>query len=211
MSITGLFASLLPPFGSGAIQNQRQLLQQQFQQLGTDLASGNLSAAQSDFATLQKDSPFVAASVNQANSSSNSAGTSASTSGSSAAGTSAQSTNPIAQAFSQLAQDLQSGNLSAAQSDFSTLQQDVQSAQSAQTPHHHHRHHGGSGENSQNSLSQLFGQLGQELQAGNLTTAQQTYTSLAQEFEAFGLGNGSVGAANSDTATPGTSGVSVNA
>jgi hypothetical protein len=57
-----------------------------------------------------------------------------------------QSGNPLATAVSQLAQDLKSGNLTAAQSDLASLQQDLQQAgsQAGAAYGHHHRHHGGS-------------------------------------------------------------------
>src|SRR5208337_1725399 len=83
---------------------------QDMQQLSQDLQSGNLSAAQSDFATLQaafSHSPSSTAAASTASTSS------------------ASTSNPIAQAFYQLASDLKSGNLSAAQKDFSTIQQDL--------------------------------------------------------------------------------------
>jgi hypothetical protein len=70
-----------------------QKLQQEFHQLGQDLQSGNLSAAQSDFARLKN------------------LGAQSST-------TTSQNSSPIVQAFNQLAKDLQSGNLAAAQQDF---------------------------------------------------------------------------------------------
>jgi outer membrane protein assembly factor BamD (BamD/ComL family) len=131
--------------------SQLQQFQQDFRQLGQDLQSGNLSAAQSDFVTLQKDLP-------QTNSTTSTS----------------QNNSPIAQAFSQLSQDLQAGNLSAAQQDYSTIQQDFQSQASSM----HRHHHSGGGEGSQ--LSQLFDQLGQDLQAGNLSNAQSDFTSLQQ-------------------------------
>jgi hypothetical protein len=87
-----------------------QQFQKEFQKLGQDLQSGDLAAAQSDFATLQQLGP-------QRSSPS-------------------QNPNPIAQAFEQLAQDLQAGNVSAAQQDFATIQQDLQS-QAAHSRHHH--------------------------------------------------------------------------
>ena len=91
MSITGI--------SSSNFQNNINEIQQEFQQLGKDLQSGNLSAAQSDFATLQQEGPQSS---------------------------SAQSNNPIAQEFQKLAQDLKSGNLSAAQQDYKTIQQAFQ-------------------------------------------------------------------------------------
>src|SRR5271157_4506497 len=113
----------------------------------------------------------------------------------------------IRQEFQQLGTDLQSGNLTAAQSDFAALQQDFQS-QGTQT-HHHHHHHGGGSNNSGSSsggseISQLFSQLGSALQSGNLSTAQQAYASMLQQFQQYGAS----GVAASQTAT---SALSVNA
>ncbi len=92
--------------------------QQEFQQLGKDLQSGNLGQAQSDLERLEQNSPFLHAT------------TAASTT--SAAGASVgASSNPIAQAFNQLERDLKAGNVVAAQQDFSTIQQTFQNAQRA--------------------------------------------------------------------------------
>lgn len=176
MSVAGLLSSSLFNLGSqlqNTNQTQRQQFQQEFQQLGQDLQSGNLSAAQADFATLQQDSPTSAASASQSN-------------------------NPISQAFAQLSQDLQSGNLSAAQQAYTTIQQD---AQTQSTQMHHHHHHGGGDESSnssqQNPISQLFSELGQDLQSGNLSGAQQAYSSIQQDFSQFGLGTSSGSSATS--------------
>jgi len=77
-------------------------IQQQFQQLGQDLQSGNLSAAQSDSVNLDRLLPqFPPLSTSGGN-------------------------TPIGSALSQLSEDLQAGNLSAAKQDYSTLQQDLQ-------------------------------------------------------------------------------------
>ena len=142
----------MSPYGlTGSMSSQLQQFQQEFQQLGQDLSSGNLSAAQSDFATLQKDLPQTSSA------------------------SASSSNSPIAQAFNQLAQDLQAGNLSAAQQDYSTLQQDLQSQASKM---HHHHHHSGGGKESQ--FAQLFQQLGQDLQSGNLSSAQSDFSSLQQ-------------------------------
>jgi uncharacterized membrane protein YccC len=152
MSISGISNSLY----NSNIQNPFEQFQQEFQQLGKDLAAGNLSSAQADFATLQQDLP-------QANSTSTS-----------------QSNNPIVQAFQQLSQDLQSGNLSAAQQDYSTIQQDFQSQTSQAHRHHHHHRSGGGEQSQQNQFVQLFDQLGQDLQSGNLSGAQSVFSSLQQ-------------------------------
>jgi outer membrane protein assembly factor BamD (BamD/ComL family) len=155
MSVSGISSSsLFDLLDSVNARSQKQLLQQEIQQLGKDLSAGNLSAAQADFATLQKDAPQATAASSQSN-------------------------NPIAQAFQKLAQDLQAGNLSGAQQDFSTIQQDVQ----AQGGGHHHHHGQNSSAAQQNPIAQLFSELGQALQAGNLSAAQQAYTTLQQDFQ----------------------------
>jgi outer membrane protein assembly factor BamD (BamD/ComL family) len=134
-------------------------LRENIGQLGEDLQSGNLSAAQQDFATLQQ------------------------TGSQSTSPNSTQSNNPITHAFNQLAVDLQSGNVSGAQQAYSNIQQDFQTqgqtGQTGQAEGHVHRHHHGGGASSE--ASQLFEQLGQELQTGSLSTAQQTYSSLLQD------------------------------
>jgi hypothetical protein len=185
MSVSGISSSSL--FNTQTVQNNFQQFQQDFLQLGQDLQSGNLSAAQSDFSTLQ--------SLVSQNSSAAS-----------------QSSSPIAQAFSQLAKDLQSGNLSAAQQDFTTIQKDIQS-QSTQnhtgsTGAHHH-HHGGSGSS---EISELLGQLGTALQSGDLSTAQQAYNSLAQQFQQSSPSGGAqTESISATTLSGGSSGVSINA
>jgi outer membrane protein assembly factor BamD (BamD/ComL family) len=171
MSIAGITSNLPFDYGSQTIQSKMRQFQQEFEQLGQDLQSGNLSAAQSDFATLQQYAP-------ETNSSSAS-----------------QSSSPIAQDFSQLSQDLKSGNLSAAQSDFSTLQQDFQNA-SATGHHHHHGSGGGS-----SAISQLIQQLGQALQSGSLTSAQQAYSTLQQEFQQFMLTSGGTSSSATQSVT----------
>ena len=174
MGIFGIASGILGQIGSAAAPNpNKQQIKQGFQLLGQDLQSDNLAQAQSDFASLQQLIPGGQQNMLLAPTS----------------GT--QSGNPLATAVSQLAQDLKSGNLSAAQSDFATVQQDLQQAGSRLGgPHgHHHRHHGG-GESSQSSgqqdpISTLFGQLGQDLQSGNLSAAQQAYSSLQQDLRRF--------------------------
>lgn len=85
------------------------------------------------------------------------------------------------QDFKQLGQDLKSGNLAAAQKDFSTLQQDLQSlgGPSVNRFHHHHRISTGIGDlTNQDSLLQDLSQFGQDLASGNLSAAQQAYAAL---------------------------------
>jgi hypothetical protein len=192
MSVTGISNSL---YQSGSGQNNVQNIQTEFQQLGQDLQSGNLSGAQQDYATL---SANLTDSQQQ---NSTSAG------------------NPAAQAFSQLGQALQSGNLSGAQQAFATLQQDVQQGtQQAGGAHHHHRHHGGgSGANSSSSqssdtISQDLSALGQALQSNNLSGAQQAFATLTSDIQAkFGsASNSGTGNGSSTSVSSGTSQASAN-
>jgi soluble cytochrome b562 len=110
MSVSGISSSGFFDYNTQSVQNRMQQFQQEFQKLGQDLQSGNLSAAQADFATLQPSAPT----------------------------SSSQGTNPITQEFSQLSKDLQAGNVSAAQQDYATIQQDFQN-QAAHGHHHHHQ------------------------------------------------------------------------
>jgi hypothetical protein len=182
MSVSGISSSSLYNYSSQTLENNMKQIQQQFQQLGQDLQAGNLSAAQSDFAALEQLMPQ--------NSSISSA----------------QSNNPIAQAFNQLSQDLQAGNLSAAQQDYSTIQQDFQNQSAQMHAHHHHR----GGESSGTSeINQLLDQLGQALQSGNLSTAQQLFSSLQQGLQQFSQNNGL--SSSQPSSQPNSTSISVNA
>jgi outer membrane protein assembly factor BamD (BamD/ComL family) len=186
MSVLGIASSSLFNFSAQSVQNQRQQFRQEFQQLGQDLQAGNLSAAQADLATLEHNAPAQSASSAASSS------------------TASQSSNPIQQAFNQLAQDLQSGNLTAAQQDYTNIQQNVQS----QASHVHHRHHHGSGQAqsaAQNTISQLFAQLGQDLQSGNTSAALQAYNALQPDLGVFAPTSGTF------SSSPASSGVVVSA
>jgi len=153
MSISGILTSSYNQYQLGAASNPYQ---QDMQKLSQDLQSGNLSASQSDFAALQ-------AAFSQPT------GSTAATSTSSTS--SAAIFTPITQAFNQLATDLQSGNVSAAQKDLSTLQQGFQVHGKLPIDHFHHHQHsgGGSGDSStENSLLQDLSQVGQNLTSSNL-------------------------------------------
>jgi len=169
MSISAILNSNPSQFQIGAPSNPYQ---QEMQQLGQALQSGNLSVAQSDFAALQ-------AAFSQP----------AATTGSTSTGS---ASNPVGQAFNQLGTDLQSGNVAAAQKDFSTVQQDLQNNLSSDHVRHHHHFSsgGGSGDSSsQNSLLQDLNQIGQSLSSSNLAGAQQAYATLQQQLQQFALGS----------------------
>lgn len=74
--------------------------------------------------------------------------------------------------FQQLGQDLQAGNLSQAQSDFSTLSQNTSIPVQ-----------------SNSSLSQAFGSLGSALQSGNLAAAQKAYSTIQEDVQQTGQGH----------------------
>jgi hypothetical protein len=197
MSVSGISSSnFFAAFNPLAAQNRFQQIQQDFQQLGQDLQSGNLSQAQSEFSALQQLLP----SQQSANG----------TTGGAANGSSATS---ISQAATQLGSDLQSGNLSAAQSDFATLRQDLQQ-QGAVSSHRFHHSHGGpifENQNGQQSgPATLFGELGQELQSGNTAAAQQTYSTLQQDFLQF-IGGGSSASLSTSASLAASAGLNVSA
>jgi outer membrane protein assembly factor BamD (BamD/ComL family) len=124
MSLTGILAGgLLNLLGSQSAQSSNatnqsgpSTAQAEFQQLGQDLQSGNLSAARQDFATIEQNVRQRTSQIIHHHHHF------------SGAASQSSSTNSLAQEFGTLGQDLQSGNLSAAQSAFSQLQQSLQSA-----------------------------------------------------------------------------------
>lgn len=186
MSIIGILSSNL--FSTGAAQNSHgsqntpstfQQIKAEFQQLGQDLQSGNVAAAQSDFTTLSKN----LSTIFQAPSATATTATGA-----------YPGASPLATAFAQLGQDLQSGNLQAAQQDYATVQQDAQQLSAGQqvAGHHgHHNHHTESSESSSSSqqtnpINQALSTLAQDLQAGNLSGAQSAFSALQNDLQQIG-------------------------
>ena len=139
-------------------------LQNDFLALGQALQSGDLSTAQSAFAQLQSD--FQA--------SHQPGGASPGTQGPPQGDdqyVASQGQNPVEQAlqdYTQLASDLQSGNLTAAQSDYTNLQQLVQAYQGPAK--------------SDSAIQSDFATLGQDLQSGNLTQAQSEFSQLQTDL-----------------------------
>jgi outer membrane protein assembly factor BamD (BamD/ComL family) len=86
---------------------------------------------------------------------------------------SSSSSNPFQQDFQKLGQDLQAGNLTAAQADLTALQS-LQSSTSTTS----------SSANTSNSVTQMLQQLGTDLQSGDLKDAQQVFSSMSQRFQA---------------------------
>lgn len=207
MSLIGILASNL--FASGGTQSSQntqntqsaggapstfQQLKTEFQQLGQDLQTGNLTQAQQDYATLSQNLP----------------------------NTGSAATTPVLQALAQLGQDLQAGNLQAAQQDYATAQRDAQQRAAQVTGHHGHHHH--HFENSQsssvsssssNSINQAFATLAQDLQAGNLFGAQSAFATLQNDLQQIGgfltTGSSNPGGSNGAVAAAGAGTLSVSA
>lgn len=156
MSVSPISSSTLAASVTQSIQSKLQQFRQEFQQLGSDLQTGNLSAARQDVSAL----PGLAS---QSSSTSPTA-----------------SSDPIAQAFNQLAQDLQSGNISGAQQDYGNLKQDFQKAGQGHDNLRHHVH--GFNEGTGPTLTQW----GQTPLPANASAAQTAYNSLFQEVQQVG-------------------------
>jgi hypothetical protein len=158
MSAIGMMgANVLESLLSNTKQSHSHKFKQDFQQLGQDLQSGNVTRGQADLTALQSDMPSVPSS--------------------------SSTPNGTSQTFQQLAQDLQSGNLTAAQSDYATLQQNLQ--QGAGRAHHFHAHASGAS-SAVTQAQQALAQLGLALQSGNLNAAQQAYATFQTDAASLG-------------------------
>jgi galactokinase len=167
VTVSGVSNSNVAQITAQNYQNRLQQVQSAFQQLGADLQAGSLTQAQQDFATLTQ-----------------------------TISTPQQSgTNPEGQDLNTLGQALQAGNIADAQKAYSTLLQDLQSSKQTYRGHHHHHHHGG-GAQQNNPITQAFGSLGSALQSGDLSGAQQAYSSIVQTLQQYGLNFASVSATN---------------
>jgi hypothetical protein len=210
MSIVGILASSALSLLTPSAQNPTKTLKQDFQQLGQDLKSGNLSAAQSDFTALQQNVTASASAVPSPQAA-------------------ASPSTAISQDFAKLSTDLQSGNLTGAQADYNSIPQafQTQAAQSQAATGHHH-HHAASSEASDstanststsptsattssttsNPTAQSVADLGQALQSSNSSAARQAYSSLQQDFQQLAPASTSSG---SSPAVNGSTGISFNA
>jgi hypothetical protein len=79
--------------------------------------------------------------------------------------------------FQQLGQDLQAGNMKAAQDDYAQLQKIEQQKTSPTSP-----------SNTTSSVSQLFAQLGKDLTSNNVSSAQDDFNDIMKAIQS---GNGS--------------------
>ncbi|HTC63557.1 MAG TPA: hypothetical protein VK709_11995 [Candidatus Saccharimonadales bacterium] len=221
MSIIGILGSNLFAGVANSLQGTQsatprfEQIKEQFQQLGQDLQSGNLTQAQTDYATLSKEFPGA----NQ--SGTTTAATTAATTPTTTSGSTTTGATSVAQQFAQLGQDLQSGNLQAAQQDYTNLQQTAQQNGAQQIGGHHrhgHHHHGSgtqsasTGSSAQQSISQAFGTLSQDLQAGNLSGAQSAFATLQNDLQQIGgfTSSSSGGTSPTSTASGSSTGATLN-
>ena len=153
MSVVGIASTALSQLGN--IQSKFQGVQSEFKTLGQDLQAGNLTQAQTDFVTL---SQSVTSQLS--------------------------STSPFAKAFNAVGQALQSGDLSAAQQAFAAI---APAGTGSASVHHHHHHVASAQSSSSSAQSNLFAEelstLGQALQSGNLTAAQQAFSAMQQGWQ----------------------------
>jgi hypothetical protein len=102
MSTSGVSSSASSILLEELLKYKAQTKQSALDQLGTDLQSGNLSAAQSDFAALTGDASST---------------------------TSTASNDPVVQDLVTLSKDLKSGDTAAAEKDYTALKSDLKKAQ----------------------------------------------------------------------------------
>jgi outer membrane protein assembly factor BamD (BamD/ComL family) len=173
MSISALSSSLISDL-SQQWQNPFRQIKQDYNELASALQSGNLSDAQSAYASIQQ---LVSAHQNSSNSN-----------------TSSSASNTIQTDFAALGQALQSGSLSQAQSAFSQLQSDLQTALQSgavsvgapppwfqqQQTQDQYVSSASQGQNPIEEALEDYTQLASDLQSGNLSGAQSAFLSLQQ-------------------------------
>jgi hypothetical protein len=153
MSVLGIASTALAQLGN--IPSKFQGVQDKFKTLGQDLQAGNLTQAQTDFVTLSQSVTSQLA-----------------------------SSSPFAKAFNAVGQALQSGDLSAAQQAFAAI---APGGTAPASVHHHHYRVAMAPSSASAAQSNLFAQelgtLGQALQPGNLTAAQQAFSAMQQGWQ----------------------------
>ena len=97
MSVAGILSTAAIRLGTHLFQTRAHKAKHEFQKLGEDLRAGDLSAAQADFAALQKLKT----------------------------GSSTNAADTVSSNFKQISADLKAGDTSSAQKDLTKLQQDL--------------------------------------------------------------------------------------
>jgi hypothetical protein len=168
MSISALSSDLISDLSQQQWNPFRQI-KQDFNQVASALQSGNLSDAQSAYASIQQ---LLSARQNSSNSNTGSTGS-----------------NTFQTDFATLGQALQSGDLTQAQSAFSQLKSDFQAGRQSTTgggappwlqQQDEYVSSASQGQNPVEEALEDYTQLANALQSGNLSDAQSAYASLQQ-------------------------------
>ena len=189
ISSISLNSDYSPSYSINSSDGLKQQRQQDFKSIANALQSGDLSTAQSAFASLLQTFPNSSSPVN--NLTQNAATVSATGSSNSA--------NSVSSDLSALGQAIQSGDLTGAQNDFSKLMRDMQSIGGG---HHHHHHYKTSAnapqtttaaatgsDASTNSIATDLAALGQVLQTGDLNSAGSIFSRLIQDMQTINQAN----------------------
>ena len=189
ISSISLNSDYSPSYSINSSDGLKQQRQQDFKSIANALQSGDLSTAQSAFASLLQTFPNSSSPVN--NLTQNATAASATGSGNSA--------NSVSSDLSALGQAIQSGDLTGAQNDFSKLMRDMQSIGGG---HHHHHHYKTSAnapqtttaaatgsDASTNSIATDLAALGQVLQTGDLNSAGSIFSRLIQDMQTINQAN----------------------
>ena len=168
-------------FSINGSDSLRQQGQQDFKSLADALRSGDLSGAQSAFASLLSLLPNSSSSANSKTQSEAISSASSSSNGASS----------IISDLSALGQALQSSDLTGAQNDFLKLMQDMQSI--GRGHHHHHKTSASSQDTTNaaetgsstgtNSVETDLAALSQALQSGDLKSAGNAYSQLTRDMQ----------------------------
>ena len=162
MSVSGISSNSALSQNLYTMQQKAQKVQCEFQRLGQDLRAGDLTQAQSDFSTMNRN-----------------------------ISTPVKTDSPLSQAFGTLGTALQSGNLATARKAYSALQQAGQQP-NVSDPRHTMGGSPASGiSSSQNPLVGHFGNVTSGSTGGSASAAQTSYSILACKFPLAGLGSAS--------------------
>jgi hypothetical protein len=172
MSVSAISGSATTNTTTQSVQANLHQFQQEFLQLGSDLQSGNLSAAKQDYAQLH-----------------NLAGEGGDVSSGPTTGS-----NPLVEQFNQLGTDLVSGNLTGAEQTYGHLKQDFQKIDQAHDNLQFHVHDGNQlfGQPSPPapvgpaSPADPGGLANPAVPSAAAVTAQSAYNTLLQSIQQFG-------------------------
>lgn len=180
MSVSAISNPIIySPVMQPATRTPSAAFRSELQQLSKDLKSGNLSAAQQDYATLSKSGPLA----------------------------NSTSTNPLVEDLQAVGAALQGGNLTGALQAFTTFQHTVQQQGAQAHAREHHHHHGGA--NNQvaqafNTLEQAVNAGNQSSAQSALAALQQDLQQLGFNLGTNSAGNNTTTATQAANSTTGS-------